>query len=125
MEWKKIARMRMEYGKIVFHTICSGFWPEDLVFGLEITSIIAEICGFWTKTFFFSKINIVFCVLCVITDIVCCSVPPDSASFVSVLQVKKGCVSLVQTVLDCIIVRGHYYRYIIWKWKSIPIIDNL
>ena len=33
------------------------------------------------KTFFFFEINIVFCIFCVVTDIVCCSVPPNSASF--------------------------------------------
>ena len=44
------------------------------------------------KTFFlfsFFEINIVFRIFCVVSDIVCCGVPPNSASFQSVPQVKK------------------------------------
>ena len=41
---------------------------------------MAEIGGFQTKDFFF-EINTIFCTFCVVTDIVCCCVPPNSASF--------------------------------------------
>ena len=39
---------------------------------------------------FFLVINIGFCSFCVVTDIVCCCVAPNSASYVSVPLVKKS-----------------------------------
>ena len=37
------------------------------------------------------EISIVFCIFCVVTDIVCSGMPPNSASLISVLQVLTKC----------------------------------
>ena len=42
----------------------------------------------WLKTFFL-EINTIFCTFCVVTDIVCCCVPPNSASFFKVCRRLK------------------------------------
>ena len=51
---------------------------------------MAEIGDLRTKDLFFIlKISIAFWIFCVVTDIVCCGVSPNSPSFLSVPQIEK------------------------------------
>ena len=57
---------------------------------------MAEISGFWTVDLFFSGDQYCFFfIFCVVKDIVCYSVPPNSASFVGVPQVVNGVKALL------------------------------
>ena len=63
---------------------------------------MAEIGGLQIEDLFLGSM-LFFCIYCVVTDIVCCGMPPNSASFISVLQVEKR---LRSTGLDDTVDRG-------------------